>query len=962
MAIVTTPVPSWDRDESQRRVTHPLERLRGYIRTYVTLEGLAVIGQYLALWFWIGLAIDWGFFKVFGVDWVQALPKEFRAIILACLVAGLVLVVARKVFSRLFREFRPSALALVLERRFTAELGDRLITAVEMADPRVSERYNYSQPMIDQTIRDAAERIDRLPVRDVFAWRRLRRYALRLVVLTVGVFVLVGAAYCAIARAGVGDFLQRFGNTAAIWFERNILLRDTVWPRRAHLELVNFPASGDLRVGRDAPPPSLRVRALKWVIADKDAFEGWRPLRWSDLNGKLLGHEPGPLPEDWRSLTVDQVELRINSGSPDQGPAETVAAARRTLTDLDALVEQPAMARRLRKLVVPDLVTVYYKGDTMRSEQTLKKEAANEYAGVLSDLKESVRFTVNGEDYYTPYKKITVVPPPSLVELMADEEQPAYLYQRPPAGGELKDLKGNRQIVKDLPVTLSGTASSIDVTAGTTLVLRGKTDKELREPDGILIHPREGSAPVSAPVRRIDSQSFAMHFASVSAPLDFVIEMIDTDNVGGLRRVVIKPIEDTPPDVDIEVEVIRKLNQGYMVTPKARIPFSGKIRDREGLESIEFQFTLASLDSQIAQNAIQVSSVMQLTPNLQGAGVLAPGYLHLLVGVTRSSADDVNARPQRLPLPAFAKRVKELARQDLARDDWEKALREPPQATLLREHTMDPNDLADSAFDVEKLGLGVSDENQKQPRFRLRLWMVATDNNIETGPGVGQSKEKLVFLIVSEDELLLEIAKVEEGLHIKLDDAVGKLKDAKLKMEQVIQELPTLQPKEFSPMAARLQELQETLTKSWDVSREVLVDYQKVLRELQVNQVRPAIIDRVERGICVPLGDVINQEFDRSDKSLDQFHKNLEEQKKDPAAGQLASQQMQELIDKLNRILDSMGDITTINQLIAQLVAIRDSELKANKEMREKYERLKEEILINQFGNPEKPPAKKPEK
>src|SRR5438445_3443901 len=463
MAIVTTPVPSWDRDESQRRVTHPLERLRGYIRTYVTLEGLAVIGQYLALWFWIGLAIDWGFFKVFGVDWVQALPKEFRAIILACLVAGLVLVVARKVFSRLFREFRPSALALVLERRFTAELGDRLITAVEMADPRVSERYNYSQPMIDQTIRDAAERIDRLPVRDVFAWRRLRRYALRLVVLTVGVFVLVGAAYCAIARAGVGDFLQRFGNTAAIWFERNIRLRDTVWPRRAHLELVNFPASGDLRVGRDAPPPSLRVRALKWVIADKDAFEGWRPLRWSDLNGKLLGHEPGPLPEDWRSLTVDQVELRINSGSPDQGPAETVAAARRTLTDLDALVEQPAMARRLRKLVVPDLVTVYYKGDTMRSEQTLKKEAANEYAGVLSDLKESVRFTVNGEDYYTPYKKITVVPPPSLVELMADEEQPAYLYQRPPAGGELKDLKGKRQIFKDLPVTLSGTASSIDV-------------------------------------------------------------------------------------------------------------------------------------------------------------------------------------------------------------------------------------------------------------------------------------------------------------------------------------------------------------------------------------------------------------------------------------------------------------------------------------------------------------------
>ena len=39
-----------------------------------------------------------------------------------------------------------------------------------------------------------------------------------------------------------------------------------------------------------------------------------------------------------------------------------------------------------------------------------------------------------------------VVPPPSLVSLTRDEEQPAYLYQRPPAGGEPKDLRGLKQL------------------------------------------------------------------------------------------------------------------------------------------------------------------------------------------------------------------------------------------------------------------------------------------------------------------------------------------------------------------------------------------------------------------------------------------------------------------------------------------------------------------------------------
>jgi len=175
MATVTTPPQHGDRDDSQRRVAHPLQRLRGYIRYYVTAEGLAILGLYIALVFWVGLLVDFGFFKLFGVDWVQAAPRDLRVFVLCALTAGLLVLVTFKMLIRLLREFRDNALALVLERRFPKDLGDRLITAVEMADPKIGERYGYSQLMIEQTIRDAAERVDRLPVGDVFDWRRLRR-------------------------------------------------------------------------------------------------------------------------------------------------------------------------------------------------------------------------------------------------------------------------------------------------------------------------------------------------------------------------------------------------------------------------------------------------------------------------------------------------------------------------------------------------------------------------------------------------------------------------------------------------------------------------------------------------------------------------------------------------------------------------------------------------------------------
>ena len=382
MTTVDQPTRSASAEAPAVGIKHPLDRLRRVIRTYVGIESLAILAIFLSACFWLGLLFDYGVFKAFGVDWVQELPDWFRQATRILVVAVLFYLVARS-FVTLVRRFRNNALALVLEQRFPEQLGDRLITAVELADPAGAERYGYSRPMLEQTLREAAERVDQLPLNQVFDWRRLWRRVAMALLASVGVFVAVAAGYCAINKMGVEEYLLRFGNITAIWYERNILLWSTIWPRQAHLELVGFPETGELRIGRDAPPPTLRVRATHWLVADHKAFEGWRPLNWHDVKPSLLGNDVviPTVPAAWQAWTVDRVEKALDN--PETAlPADTHLGIRNVIERLEELSENPRMARRLRKLKVPAEITVYYRGATVRSEQTFQRHNEQEFNGV----------------------------------------------------------------------------------------------------------------------------------------------------------------------------------------------------------------------------------------------------------------------------------------------------------------------------------------------------------------------------------------------------------------------------------------------------------------------------------------------------------------------------------------------------------------------------------------------------
>jgi hypothetical protein len=942
-------------------VRDPLGRLRRYIRGYVLLEGLAVLVIYLALWFWVGLLVDYGVFRAFTVDWVQELPRGFRAALLAILALGLLTLLVVTVFTRLFREFRDAALALVLERRFPALLGDRLITAVELADTRRAADYGYSPVLLKETIHEAAQRVDQLSVRDAFDWDRLRRRGAAAIVLTAGCFLLAAIAFCAYERAGVGTFLSHFGDVAGIWFERNILLADTIWPRQAHLELLNeqFQTGDELKIGRDSPPTVLRVRALKWVIADSDrrrAPEGWRALRWDDLSSEMLDapFREDVIPAEWREWTVDRIEQQLER--PDvrgAAPADAVAAVRDVLARLHERAASSSMSRRLRELEIPQEVTVQYTGPTTHSEQTMQRQVANEYSGP-ADVKESVRFTIRGRDYYTPSKWITVVPPPAIVELTLAEAQPAYLYHRVPPDGSSTDLRGMMQKFNERPVSLTAETSRIDVPAGTDLVLTARVDKALRTPGGVrLSPPRKGAPEVAAVVEQPDEHTFRTRLPRVHAAVEFIYEFTDSDGVGGTRHISIRPIEDLPPELDAQVEVIRRTSEGYMVTPVARIPFSGKVRDDRGLADVHYEYSVARVESPAAagSRAAVVATVVT-------ASAAAPALALALVPVlepapARAEAAEDDKTVRTAALSSFQGVVRDQARKALPLARLKAALDEPPtEEPLVKEFALEPEV---EFFAVEPLGLKSADEKTVQPRYKLRLWLSATDNDVETGPHTALAKEKFTILVVGENELLAEIAKEEEGLHIKLEEALNRLKEGKVKLDKAAQDLPELKADELSTLARRAEEVGEAVARSWDACREVYGDYRRILLELRANRVQPGMIAKVNDKICEPLDGAINVEFVQCDESLRELARRLDAKSADPQAMALPREQLTRLIARLQGVLDAMADVTTINRIIEMLVKIEKGEQEEYQRLQKLLKQKQEEILEGISGSEPKP-------
>ncbi len=217
---------STDNPAATPAIRRTLDDLRAHIRRYVLIEGICAVVAILCVIFWVTLSFDVVHFQLRKLE----LPGWFRTICSLGALGLLTAAVAVWLFARLMRSFRSRALALVLEKRFP-ELGDRLITAVELSDDPSRKQTDLGGAMLQRTIDDAASAAGRLDLGEVFNPAPLRRWVIAAVVLVVSILGFGAIRTQAMER----------------WFNAFVLLRDDYWEpyRRSAMTVKVLVQPGD---------------------------------------------------------------------------------------------------------------------------------------------------------------------------------------------------------------------------------------------------------------------------------------------------------------------------------------------------------------------------------------------------------------------------------------------------------------------------------------------------------------------------------------------------------------------------------------------------------------------------------------------------------------------------------------------------------------------------------------------
>lgn len=312
------------------------------------------------------------------------------------------------------------------------------------------------------------------------------------------------------------------------------------------------------------------------------------------------------------------------------------------------------------------------------------------------------------------------------------------------------------------------------------------------------------------------------------------------------------------PRVDSAVEVVRKIRQGYLVTPTALIPFVAEVRADRGLERVSYIVAAARLE--------------------------------------RGNKVGSEGKEETVPVGGFTQRLRQRG---------------------VREFRIAADD-ASSALDLSKLAHLFKDIDPDKPpcHYRVRVWLEATDNSTETGPHTGRS-EPITFVVVSELELLAEVANEEELLQWKLDDRVAeRARRVQFNLQKLNDRLTAAKADQFPEFWWRATDAAESLKRAPEDIQDLETDYRRIVRELRANRVRADMIDRVEKTVCGQLDESLRREFTRSADAIDELCKRLEgdDVAKARKAVAAAEGRLDALLGRIRKVVDATRELNRVNR------------------------------------------------
>lgn len=206
-------------DAFTNRVLHRLDEQARRLRRCRLIEGLGVVVGAIFAIACLDLALDWSFrFRI-----------DTRAVLLGLILAGVAVVLWRFAIAPLRLRFGAMEIAGLLERRFP-QLDALLISAVQFHAGQTGNPASNSPQLVAAVVDRAARQTESLPFEELIDVRRARRSGFAI----LGVVVVSAMAF-AVAPELMGT-----------WFERNVLLSDTAWPKRTQL-VVDVPEDGIIR-------------------------------------------------------------------------------------------------------------------------------------------------------------------------------------------------------------------------------------------------------------------------------------------------------------------------------------------------------------------------------------------------------------------------------------------------------------------------------------------------------------------------------------------------------------------------------------------------------------------------------------------------------------------------------------------------------------------------------------------
>src|SRR5262249_17289568 len=239
-----------------------------------------------------------------------------------------------------------------------------------------------------------------------------------------------------------------------------------------------------------------------------------------------------------------------------------------------------------------------------------------------------------------------------------------------------------------------------------------------------------------------------------------------------------------------------------------------------------------------------------------------------------------------------------------------------------------------------------SDLEKPQKRYVVEVRLLADDTYTEGEldpktkqplPHTSPSSETFTFVVVPDNELLAKIGEEEDANQRELlkqlkplHHARHRMSDAELSLSAGVTE-PVL-----NGLIARCDTVDEALKVAHADVMGVKSAYDRIVREMRLNQLDENLTSKVFKEVALPLTRLSDVQFGRAIESVRVLRRAVDNKDASVAsrakdAGPKASEakkQLNELVSQLRDILDKMKGISDINELIRELVDIDNQEQK----------------------------------